>query len=92
MTKYPTTVRLDPHLQKEVIKAAKQAGLTFSSVVHLLLHAFIEGTVQIGVTQVPLQYLKALEQEATALRRSHRRGKAKIYRSSKALFDDILGR
>lgn len=89
--KHPTTVRLDPVLYKQVLREAGKAGLNFSSVVHLLLRAFIEGTVEIGVSY-PKKYLTMIEKEAKTLRRAHRAGKAKSYRSSKALFDDILGR
>ena len=92
MSKHPTTVRLDPQLYKQVLHDAHKAGLSFSSVVHLLLTAFTEGTVQIGVTQYPKGYLKALEKESAELGRLSRRGKAKGYASSKQMFDDILGR
>ena len=92
MAKHPTTVRLDSHLQKQVMKAADKAGLTFSGVVHLLLVAFTEGTVKIGVTQYAPSYIKTLEHEGDELRRDHRKGRVKSYASSKALFDDILKR
>jgi Arc/MetJ family transcription regulator len=92
MSKQPTTIRLDQALHREVLREARKAGLSFSSVVHLLLRAFTQGTVQIGVTQYPAAYLTTLGKEADALRRLHRKGKAKGYPSSKALFDDLLGR
>ncbi len=92
MSKQPTTVRLDSHLYKQASQEARKAGLTFSSVVHLLLRAFTEGTLQIGVTQYPERYVKELEKESEELSRSYRKGKTKSYASSKELFDDILGR
>lgn len=92
MPKHPTTLRLDDRLYKEATKKAEKAGLTFTGVVHLLLMAFTEGTVKVGVTQYPKEYLAAIVKEADALRASHRKGKAKKYASSKALFDDILDR
>ena len=35
--------------------------LFFSSVVHLLLQAFVQGTVHIGVSQYPEKYLQTLK-------------------------------
>ncbi len=92
MPKHPTTIRLDPRLRQEVDREAKKAGLTFTTVVHLLLRAFIDGNVQIGVTALPKSYVERLEKEAEALRQLHRKGNAKTYTSSKKLFDDILDR
>jgi antitoxin component of RelBE/YafQ-DinJ toxin-antitoxin module len=92
MVKQPATIRLDPRLYKEVQKEADKAGLTFSSVVQLLLNAYIEGTVQIGVSQYPRRYLDTLVREADDLRRRHREGKVKGYASAKELFDAILDR
>jgi len=90
MAKHPTTIRLDPRFRLKVDREAKKAGLTFTTVVHLLLNAFIEGDVHIGVTQYPKGYLQALEKESADLSREYRTGKAKGYRSSKELFDAIL--
>ena len=92
MSKHPTTIRLDQTLYKAVLKEAHNAGLSFSAVVHLLLQAFTQGTVQIGVTQYPQEYLKKLEKESKELSRLYRKGKMKGYASSKELFDDILER
>ena len=92
MPKHPTTIRLDPALYRKVLQEAQKSGLSFSSVVHLLLSAFIQGDVHIGVTQYPKAYLETLEKESQQLRALHRKGKAKRYSSSKALFDDILAR
>lgn len=92
MAKQPTTVRLDPNLYKKVQKEAQKEGLNFSSVVHILLHAFVEGSIQIGVTQYPKEYLETLGKEAEELRNLNRKGQAKTFASSKALFDDILER
>lgn len=92
MSKHPTTVRLDPALYKSVISEAKKAGLNFSSVVHLLLRAFVQGTVHIGVSQYPKGYLQTLEQESAELSRLYQKGKLKGYSSSKELFGDILKR
>lgn len=92
MSKHPTTVRLDPTLYKKVISEAKKTGLNFSSVVHVLLQAFVQGTVFIGVTQYPQGYLQTLEKESFELSRLYRKGKAKGFSSSKELFDDILKR
>ena len=92
MNKQATSIRLDSHLYKEVVREAQKAGLSFSAVVHLLLRAFTEGKVEIGVTQYPKGYLEKLEKESEALSRQVRKGKAKIYNSSKELFDDILER
>lgn len=90
MSKHPTTIRLDPALYKKVISEAQKAGLSFSSVVHLLLRAFVQGTVHIGVSQYPKKYVQALEKESAELSRLHRKGKAKGYSSAKELFNDIL--
>ncbi|OGJ54877.1 hypothetical protein A3D11_00740 [Candidatus Peribacteria bacterium RIFCSPHIGHO2_02_FULL_49_16] len=92
MPKHPTTIRIEQNLYRETVREAEKIGLNFTSVVHLLLYAFMEGTVQIGVTQHPPEYLAALGKEADSLRHQHRKGKAKRYASSKALFDDILDR
>ncbi len=53
MIKHSTTIRLDQILYKEATKNAKRLGLSFSDVVHLLLTAFVKGTVRIGVSQYP---------------------------------------
>ncbi len=90
MPKHPTTVRLDPALYKKVITAAEKAGLNFSSVVHLLLRAFVQGTVHIGVHQYPEGYVKALEKESGELSKLYKKGTTKGYSSSKQMFDDIL--
>lgn len=92
MSKYPTTIRLDEQLYKRTLREARKSGLSFSGVVHLLLQAFSEGNLHIGVVQYPVRYLESLEREAVNLRRAHRKGKARAYTSSKALFDDILER
>jgi hypothetical protein len=91
MSKHPTTIRLDEKLYKQTVREAKKAGLTFSGVVHILLRAFTEGDVDIGVAKYPKKYLEALDKEAKELRRLHRQGKVKSYTSAKALMDDILG-
>lgn len=90
MSKHPTTVRLDPILYKKVITEAERAGLNFSSVVHLLLRAFVQGTVHIGVSQYSEGYVKALEKESQELGRLYKKGKIKGYSSSKELLNDIL--
>lgn len=92
MTKHPTTIRLDPNLYKKVQREAKKDGLNFSSVVHFLLYAYTEGSVHIGVTQYPKGYIEKLHKEADELDEHIRKGKAKSYPSSKALFNDILER
>jgi hypothetical protein len=91
MTKNPTTIRLDPQLYKQTLREAKKVGLTFSGVVHLLLRAFTEGSVHIGVTQYPKGYLETLEKESNELSRLYRQGKVKGYTSAKEMFADILG-
>lgn len=90
MSKQPTTVRLDPALYKKVITEAKKSGLTFSSIVSLLLQAFVQGTVHIGVSQYPDEYIKALENESEELSDLYTKKKVKGYNSSKAMFSDIL--
>ncbi|TSC57772.1 MAG: hypothetical protein Greene041619_937 [Candidatus Peregrinibacteria bacterium Greene0416_19] len=92
MSKQPTTIRLEPAFYKQVLREAKKTGLSFSDIVHLLLRAFTEGAVQIGVTQYPKGYLEMIGREAEELRRFHRKGKVKKYASAKEAFDDILGR
>lgn len=87
-----TTIRLQPALRKAILREAKKAGLTFSDVVQLLLRAFVDGTVQIGVTQYPPKYLETISKEARALRKAHRAGKVKGYSTAKEMFDDILRR
>lgn len=90
MSKHPTTIRLDPDLYKKVVREAEKSGLSFSVVVQMLLQAFIQGEVRIGVTQYPKGYLETLAKEADELRENNRKGKVKRYSSSKELFDDIL--
>src|SRR4051812_43420540 len=92
MSKLTTTVRLDPRLRKAVLKEAEKAGLSFSAILNLLLHAYAEGAIQVGVTQYPKAYLDQLGKEAEELSRLHKQGKVKGYTSAKALFDDILDR
>ena len=92
MSKHPTTIRLDPVLYKGVLREAKKKGMSFSNVVHLLLYAFTEGSIQIGVTQYPQKYMETLEKDSKELSRLYRKGRAKGYGSSKELFDDILER
>ena len=92
MSKRSTTIRLEPTLQKGVLREAKKAGLTFSGVVHFLLQAFVDGDVHIGVTQLPKAYLRKISKEADALRLANRKGETKRFASSKELFDDILKR
>ncbi len=92
MPKQPTTVRLDPALYKQVLREAKKAGLNFSAVVQLLLHAFVRGTVHIGVSQYPEGYLETLERASAEVSQLYRKGKVKGYASSKQLFDDMLDR
>ncbi len=92
MPTFPTTIRLDPVLYKKVVREAKKKGLNFSNVVHLLLHAFVDESISIGVTHYPPAYIKAVEKEADALRRKNRSGTAKRYSGTKELFDDILKR
>ncbi|MEI8230763.1 MAG: hypothetical protein WCG83_06550 [Candidatus Peregrinibacteria bacterium] len=92
MSKAPTTIRLDEQLRKSVTREARKVGLNFTGVVHLLLHAFVQGTVHVGATHYPHAYLETLGKEADALRRLHRKGKIKEYTSSRAMFDDILKR
>ena len=90
MPKDITTIRLQPALRKAILREAKKAGLSFSDIVQLLLRAFVDGTVQIGVTQYPKGYIEKLDREAAALRKAHRAGKVRSYGSAKELFDDIL--
>lgn len=90
MSKQPTTIRLDPALYREAMRIARKTGLTFSGVIHLLLRAFVQGTVHIGVIQYPEDYLESLEKESAELSRLYRKGKAKGYASAKELLGDIL--
>ncbi len=92
MSKHPTTIRLEQNLYKEVILKAQKAGLSFSGVIHLLLHAFANGTVHIGVTQYPDKYLRTLEKESAEMSYLYKEGKVKGYASAKALFSDTLER
>ena len=92
MAKKPTTIRLDTRLHKAAVRQAHKEGLDFSGAVHLLLLAFTQGDVHIGVSQYPPGYLETLEKESKELSRLYRKGKVKSYPSSKALFDDILKR
>ena len=92
MAKHPTTIRLDRRFRQKVDREAQKAGLNFTTVVFLLLRAFVDGEVQVGVTQYPKAYLETLAKEADELRTLHRKGKVKTYTSSKELFDDILDR
>ena len=92
LPKHPTTIRLEPALYKQVIREAEKKGLSFTNVVQLLLRAYIDGSVDIGVTQYPAEYLETLAKEADALRVQHRKGKVKGYTSSRAMFDAILER
>lgn len=92
MVKQTTTIRLEPRFRKEILREAKKAGLSFSSIVQLLLQAFLDGTVHIGVTQHSERYIENIGKEADALRRANRQGKVRRYSSSKELFNDILER
>ncbi|OGJ61171.1 hypothetical protein A3C37_05335 [Candidatus Peribacteria bacterium RIFCSPHIGHO2_02_FULL_53_20] len=92
MPKHPTTIRLDQSLHKQVSREAEKHGLNFSNVVHLLLQAYIEGSVHIGVTQYPKGYIEQLEKESASLMRQYKKGKIKSYSSANALFNDILRR
>ena len=92
MSKHPTTIRLDPQFYKDAQQKAYKSGLSFSNVVHLLLTAYIDGEIRIGVTQYPPRYLATLGKEADALRKQYGQGKVKSYASSKELFDTILPR
>ena len=92
MVKQTTTIRLEPQFRREILRQAKKAGLNFSSIVQLLLQAFLDGTVHIGVTQHPQRYIDVIDKEADVLRIANRRGKVRRYSSSKELFDDILKR
>lgn len=85
-----TTVRLDERLRKKVMREAKKAGLNFSDVVQMLLAAFAEGSVHIGVTRYPPGYIEKLEKEADEADRLLRSGKAKTYASAKEMLADIL--
>lgn len=92
MSKHPTTIRLDAALYKEALHEIKKTGLSFSDVVHLLLQAFVRGTVRIGVSQYPEGYVRTLEKESAELSRLYHKGKAKGYTTGRELFDDMLGR
>lgn len=92
MPKHPTTIRLDSGLYRKATRQADKAGLTFSGVVHLLLRAFVEGNVQIGVTQYSTKYLEALEKESGELSHQYRKNKANGYSSSQEMFRDILNK
>lgn len=92
MPKHPTTIRLDAALYKEALHEIKKTGLSFSDVVHLLLRAFVQGTVHIGVSQYPEGYVQTLEKESAELSRLYRKGKAKGYATGKELVDDMLDR
>ena len=92
MVKQTTTIRLEPRFRKAIIREAKKAGLNFSDIVYLLLRAFLEGSVHIGVTQYPKGYIETLNKEADSLDRAYRKGKVRSYHSGKELFDDILRR
>ncbi len=91
MAKDVTTIRLQPQLRRAILREAKKAGLSFSDIVQLLLRAFVDGTVQIGVMQYPQHYIDTLDKEVIALRKANRAGKVKRYKSAKEAFDDILG-
>lgn len=92
MVKQTTTIRLEPRFRKAILREAKKAGLNFSGIVYLLLRAFLDGTVHIGVTQYPQGYIEKLNKDADALDRAYRKGKVRSYGSGKELFDDILHR
>lgn len=92
MPKRPTTIRLDASLYTEALHASKKTGISFSDVVHLLLQAFVQGAVHIGVSQYPEGYVRSLEKESAELSRLYRKGKVKGYTTGKRLFDDMLGR
>ena len=92
MAKQTTTIRLDARFRKAIVREAKKAGLNFSDIVNLLLRAFVDGTVQIGVTQYPKGYIEKLHKEADALNNAFRKGKVRSYASGKELFNDILNR
>lgn len=92
MPKHPTTIRLDAALYKEALHETRKTGLSFSDVIHLLLRAFVQGVVHIGVSQYPEGYVRSLEKESAELSRLYRKGKVKSYVTGKELFDDMLDR
>ena len=88
-TKHPTTIRLDMNLYKDVKQQARKVGMSFSSVVHMLLLAFTDGSVKIGVSQYPKGYLEALTRESDELSLLARKGKVKGFSSSKKMFEAL---
>ncbi len=92
MPKDVTTIRIQPDIRRAVLRQVKKSGMTFSNIVNLLLQAYLDGTVHVGVTQYPKGYLEKLHKEADALRKASRAGKTKVYSSAKELFDDLLDR
>ena len=92
VSKQPTTVRIDRRLHEEALREARKTGLTFSGIIHLLLSAYVDGTVNVGVTQYPAEYLHSLQKESAALSGRYRKGTVKGYASPKAMFDDSLRR
>lgn len=87
-----TTIRLDPALKKAVMRLAKERGLSLSDVIKLLLHSFLEGTVDVGVTRYPDAYAKMIKKELRETKRLVKEGKIKSYTSVKEMFDDLLQR
>ena len=90
ITKQSTSIRLDSHLHTLVMREAKKSGLSFSGVVHLLLQAFVQGNVRVGVFQHSDSSLRNLEKESQELSDLYRKKKMKGYSSAKELFHDIL--
>jgi len=89
----PTTIRLEPALKKEVMRIAKEKGLTFSQAVTVALRALTDGIffLSVGISEYPDGYKGKLDGESKETMKLYREGKIKGHTSGKEMLSDILG-
>ncbi|GEM_PF-6655499 len=93
MPKKPVSIRIDPKIHQDAVKAAQTYGMTFSEAMQILAASFAHGSLHIGVmpTRYPPGYIEQLEKEADEADESLRKGKLKTYANADEMFADILG-
>ncbi len=99
MNKSVTTIRLNPEQRSAVIRQAHKSGLSFSSVVQMLLQGYLDGSIQLGVAQQkPLQVSKPQPVAANATKRAVKKhvaavknAKTKARVEKKSTFSRLFG-
>ncbi len=91
-SKKATTIRLDPALKREVMKIAKEKGLTFSQAVAVALRALADGVffLSVGISDYPDEYRGELDRESKETMKLYREGKVKGYTSGRKMLSDML--